>query len=212
VLLSARTLIDISDLTPDELAQMAENVQTRLGGTDLSAIDAAVRADLLTAIGTLPADLAAQDALAVVSTTDTRAAFAARAVIEAATAARMRNVRDFLVAGEAPKEQFDMCGFDYPFGPRAIVIAQIPSDLAVEGFSNHENRGRFKGNNKSGSVSYEVWRREGDEGPWVLRLSTRKQRFTEFDATPGQYYEYKIRAVAARNVSGFSNSAVVYGL
>jgi hypothetical protein len=202
----------ISDLTPEQLVQFSENVATLLGGTALSSIDPAVRTDLLTALGTLPADLAGQDADAFVQSAQAKASYAARNVTLDATALVMRNVRDFLIASNAPKEQFDLCAFDYPFGPRASIVAQIPSDLAVEGFSNHENRGRFQGNNKSGSVSYEVWRREGDEGPWMLRLSTRKQRFTEYGVTPGQYYEYKVRAVAARKVSGFSNKTVVYGL
>ncbi len=30
--------------------------------------------------------------------------------------------------------------------------------------------------------------------------------------TPGQYYEYKVRAAAPKSVSNFSNSAVVYGV
>ena len=95
-----------------------------------------------------------------------------------------------------------------PLGHRA----QVPSDLAVEGFSNQENRGRFRGNNASGTVVYEVWRREGDEGPWGLRMAVKKQSFTDAGVTPGQYYEYRVRAVAATNMSGWSNSAVVYGV
>jgi hypothetical protein len=202
----------IKDLTPEQLANFAENVATLLGGTELSAIDSNVRTDLLTSIGTLPASLATQDADAFVASAEAKAAYATRNETVNSTTAVMRNVRDFLIAGNAPKAQFDLCGFDYPFATRSIVVAQIPSDLAVEGFSNHENRGRFQGNNKSGTVTYEVWRREGDEGDWMLRMTTRKQRFTEFGVTPGQYYEYKVRAVAASNVSGFSNSAVVYGM
>ena len=52
------------------------------------------------------------------------------------------------------------------------------------------------GNNKSGTVTYEVWGREGDEGPWGLQIQTRKQNFSDHGITPGQYYEYKVRAVA----------------
>jgi hypothetical protein len=43
-------------------------------------------------------------------------------------------------------------------------------------------------------------------------MSIIKLRFAELDVTPGQYYEYKVRARAAKNVSLFSNSAVVYGI
>ncbi|MEP6848972.1 MAG: hypothetical protein ABI999_08945, partial [Acidobacteriota bacterium] len=68
------------------------------------------------------------------------------------------------------------------------------------------------GNNKSGSVVYQVWRRQGDTGAWGLLATTKKQTFTDAPVTPGQYYEYKARASAARSVSHFSNSAVVYGV
>ena len=55
----------------------AENVATLLGGTALTAIDAAVRTDLLTLIGTLPADLAAAQADVVVQTDEARASVSA---------------------------------------------------------------------------------------------------------------------------------------
>ena len=200
------------ELTPEQLAQFAENVATLLGGTELSAIDAGVRTDLLTQLGTLPATLASQDSDAFVQSAQTKAAFAARNVTADLTETVMKNVRDFLIAGNAPKEQFDLCAFDAPVTTRTTIIAQVPTTLGVLGYSNHTNKGQFTGNNKPSSVVYEVFRREGDEGPWLLRLQTRKQTFTDENVTPGQYYEYKVRAVAAKNVSDFSNSAVVYGL
>jgi hypothetical protein len=58
---------------------------------------------------------------------------------------------------------------------------------------------------------YEIWRRHGDEGPWGIIATTRKQAFADTPVTPGQYYEYKVRAVAAKSTSNYSNSAVVYG-
>jgi hypothetical protein len=61
-------------------------------------------------------------------------------------------------------------------------------------------------------VSYEIWRRQGDSGQWQLQRSISKQGFVETGVTPGQYYEYKVRAVAKRAISNFSNSAVVYGV
>jgi hypothetical protein len=201
----------ISDLTPEQLAQFSENVATLLGGTSLTAIDAAVRADLLTALGTNPADLIAADTDALVQFAQSKAATASRNVIVDTTAGVMRNVRDFLIAGNAPKEQFDLCLFDYPFGPKSAIIAQIPSNLGVIGYSNQVIKGQFTGNNKSGTVVYEIWRREGDEGAWGLHLQTKKQSFSDPGVTPGQYYEYKVRAVAARNASDFSNTSVAYG-
>ena len=202
----------LSNLTPEELVLMSENVATLLGGADLSAIDPAVRTDLLTAMGTLPSDLDAQDADALVQYAQAKASIAARDVLERELMAVMKSVRNYLIAGNAPKEQFDLCAFDPPATTRVSITAETPSNLQVLGFSNHVNKGQFEGNNKSGTVVYEVWRRHGDEGPWGLHQQTKKQKFTDHDVTPGQYYEYKVRAVAAKSTSEFSNTNVVYGL
>jgi hypothetical protein len=121
--------------------------------------------------------------------------------------------RDALRSALAPKKEFDLCGLDYPFSPRSgEYIAKDPSGLAVTGSSNGVNKGRFTGNNVRGAVMYDIWRRVGDEGAWTQHLLTKKQSFEDTGVTPGQYYEYRVRAVAAKNVSQWSNSAVVYGV
>jgi hypothetical protein len=58
-------------------------------------------------------------------------------------------------------------------------------------------------------VTYETWRRERG-GEWVIIGSTKKQSYTDAPVTPGVFYEYKVRAVATKTVSNFSNTAVVY--
>lgn len=121
-------------------------------------------------------------------------------------------VRDNLKAGLAKKEQYDLCGFDFAEKPQGPYVPLDPTDLSAFGYSNGVNKLAFKGNNPSGSVTYEIWRRQGDEGPWGVLGSTKKQSFTDTPVTPGQYYEYKVRAVASKSVSNFTNSAVVYGV
>lgn len=54
-------------LSDNDLADFALNVAALLGGTQLTAINTAVRTSLATAIGTLPDDLEAQTALASVA-------------------------------------------------------------------------------------------------------------------------------------------------
>jgi hypothetical protein len=44
--------------------------------------------------------------------------------------------------------------------------------------------------------------------PFPITATTEKQRYPR---TPGEYYNYNVRAVAASNASEFSNVAVVYG-
>jgi len=194
------------------LADFAENVATLLGGTELSAIDSNVRTDLLTAIGTLPATLATLAADAQIAEDSRKAAFSVRNDTAEEVIALMAQVRDSLKAGLAPKDQYDLCGFDYPKVRALMYVPLDPTDLSATGASNGVNKGSFSGNNTNGSVTFEIWRREGDEGPWGIHITTKKQVFTDTPVTPGQYYEYKVRAVAAKAVSNFSNSAVVYGV
>ncbi len=126
--------------------------------------------------------------------------------------AYMAQVKNALIAGLAPKDQYDLCGFDYKETSTGPYQAQDPTELSAFGYSNGVNEMKFRGNNSLNSVVFEIWRRHGDEGPWGLLATTKKQSFTDTPVTPGQYYEYKVRATAAKSVSNFSNSAVVYGV
>ena len=54
--------MSLRDLIPFDLAQLVKNLAALLAGTDLSAIDSHVRADLVTAIGTKPDELIEADA------------------------------------------------------------------------------------------------------------------------------------------------------
>ena len=56
-----------------------------------------------------------------------------------------------------------------------------------------------------------MWRLNGDTAPWGIIGTTRRQLYIDTPVVPGEYYNYKVRAVAATNVSDFSNVAVVYG-
>jgi len=198
---------------PDkDLADFAANVLTLLGGTQLKAIDTTVRTKLVTALGTLPDDLSTQSASASVAETERKAAVSTKNTTRFQVEALMSQVKNSLVAGVAPKEQYDLCGFDLRSPGVGAYVPQDPTELSAVGFSNAVNVIKWKGNNRSGSVVYELWRRQGDTGAWALLATTKKQTFTDTPVTPGQYYEYKTRARAARSVSHYSNAAVVYGV
>jgi hypothetical protein len=199
-------------LNSNAAADVAANVATLLGGTELSAIAAALRASLLAAIGTLPADLAAAQAECIVARDQAIAATSARDAIRERLDIILSQVSASLRAGLAPKEQFDLCGFGYPFGTRPRVVPRAPTALSAFGMSNGVNKLRFYGNNLQSRVTYEIWRREGDNGSWMLLKTTTKQSFTDSPVVPGQYYEYKVRALAATAESAFSGTAVVYGM
>lgn len=203
-------MADFRALDPNALADFAENVSTLLGGTELSAIDSNVRTDLLTAVGTLPATLATLAADQVIAFDAMKAATSVRDGVADEVIVLMGQVRDYLRAGKAPKDQWDLCGFDYP-KERSINIPQTPVDLSGAGQSNGVNDLKFKGNNPQGGVFYEMYRREGDEGPWGLLGTTTRQNYHDTPVTPGQYYEYKVRAANSNGASDFSGSVVIYG-
>lgn len=147
-------------INENELANFAENVNELLAGTELSAIDVAVRTDLATLIGTLPATLAEQTAEVAVIEGERKGAVSARNVTRGQLWLILARVRDALKSGAAPKKQYDLCGFDYP-ASRSIYDAQDLTNLSAFGYSNGVNTVRFRGNNKPGQVIYEMWRRHG---------------------------------------------------
>jgi len=204
--------MNIRQLSDNDMADVAKRVLDLLTGTELDAIDSQLRAELVAAFGTLPADLDAQTAAAADIDSQKVAATSLKNSTRFKIQGVMSRVQNALKTGLAPKEQFDMCSLNYPATRVKVYIAQDPTELSAVGFSNGVNKGKFRGNNTGSSIVYEVWRREGDEGPWMKHLLTRKQSFTDTGVTPGQYYEYKVRALAAQTESQYSNSAVVYGV
>lgn len=194
------------------LADMARNLITLLEGSELSAIDENVRAGLIAMIGTKPAELSAQTAAAEAIDNEKQAAYSARDMTHSEVAEWVRRVRDLLRAVRADDTQLDLAGFITPTRRKNAYTAADPTDVAAVGFSNGINEVRYVGNNRHGLVVYEIWRRTGREGEWQKHDLTRKQRYLDRGVIPGQYYEYRVRAVAAQNVSGFSNTTVVYGV
>jgi hypothetical protein len=59
-------------------------------------------------------------------------------------------------------------------------------------------------------VQFEIWRRDGGLGEWLLLATTSKQSFTDSPVLPGRLYEYKVRARSATETSAFSGVASVY--
>ena len=202
--------MDFRRLGDLDMVEFANNVLTQLGGP-LAAVDGHVAEALAASIGRLPDTLKTQTAAAAVARDAGRAAVSSKNDTRRMLTALLRQVRDTLAASNAPREQFDLAGLDFPDLVLTPYVAHDPTELSAFGYSNGVNRIRFRGNNKPGRVIYEIWRRHGDTVDWGLHATTRRQRHTDTPVTPGQYYEYKVRAVAPRSMSNFSNSAVVYG-
>lgn len=204
--------MNIAKLTDSELADLTANLVDLLTGTELSAIESHLRAELVAAFGTKPADFSSELVAQAVADDESQAATSTKDKSREELLFLTRRTLYALKAGGAPKSQFDLARFDYPAPRSKEYVAQTPTDVAAVGFSNGINTGRFNGNNRGSLVMYEVWRREGDDGGWKLHILTKTQSFKDEGVTPGQYYEYRVRARAAQNVSDYSNSTVVYGV
>jgi hypothetical protein len=84
-----------------------------------------------------------------------------------------------------------------------------PSGLSVNAMPGSVNQVTF--GSAGGDINYEIWRRHGDTVDWYLHATISEPLFSDAEVKPGQYYEYKVRAVLGDSVSEFSPSAVAYG-
>ena len=113
---------------------------------------------------------------------------------------------------DSPGNDYEALGFDPPDTVRSPVQPQRPTELSATGFSFGVNELTWRGNNPSGSVTYVIECKIGDTAPYVIVGTCTAQKFKHTGVTPGQFYQYHVRAQAARNnVSDWSDEVVVYG-
>jgi len=111
----------------------------------------------------------------------------------------------------ATTAEYEAVGFDPPADPSNVTTPDTPTNLSAVGYSNGVNALRFKGNNGPGKVAYIVEAKKNGETDWVMIGSSQKQSFRHEEVTPGQRYQYRVRAQATRGlVSAWSNTAAVY--
>lgn len=201
----------LADLKVAEMIQLGKNLKNLLAGPKLSSIDPAVRATLAASIGTKPDEAEEDHKAANELLAQAYAMFEKRDAKLSSLTKNVRQVKDSLKSGMAPADQFLLAGFNAPGKAKRIYVAKKPSRLSVLGYSNVGNKGTFRGNNRNGAVTYEIWRREGKEGAWTLRMVASTGKFTDSEVIFGTRYEYKVRAVAAKSKSTFSNTASVHG-
>lgn len=192
------------------LASFSRNVADKLAAHEVTCLDNALADDLAAMLAPLNTSFEANIDASIESMAVKQAATAARLSDRAAIIEVLSTVLTYLKATGGTPTDFEICLFDYPKTP-VTVIPAAPTDLVAKGTSNGVNTLTFTGNNKPGNVTYEIWRRHGDTAEWGVIGLTRKQTYINMPVTPGEYYEYKVRAVAAKTMSAFSNTAVVYG-
>jgi len=202
--------MDYRRLTDADLVDFAKNVEQQLIGHNVDGIDNALADSLAATLTTLNPPFETVIESSVTQTASKQSVIADKQGMRDELMAKLATVRNYLVAAESPKKAYEVCGFTFP-RTRSTVIAYDPSDLAGEGRSNGVNYLKWNGNNKTGSVVYEIWRRYGDGLPFQLHGTTKKQTYQDYPVQPGGEYTYKVRAVAATNTSNFSNTALIYG-
>jgi len=191
-----------------DLAVYAGQLKEFLVGGQLGSLDEPTRSALIAAFGTLPDELSARASEARTAEEIRKSKISAKNATKSEVLGRIALLRDALKANRAPADEMALCGFDHP-PRRSTYVALDPTGLSVTGTSNGVNTLRFSGNNAPARVIYEISRRESKSDRWAVVAVTKKQTFVDSGVTPGAYYQYKVRAVAAKTVSNFSNTAVI---
>jgi hypothetical protein len=203
--------MDIRRLPDNSIVDMGKNIAAKLAAHEVTCFTNALADELAAAMD--PVNTALETAIeeCVVMESTKIATFQAKRDQRVLGVDRIATVQKYLASVGAKKKFYDMLGLPYRKAA-SRVVPEAPGKLAATGASNGVNDIEWAGNNKSGAVVYELWRRHGDTGDWQFLKLTQKQRATDSPVTPGQYYEYKVRAVAANGaMSPWSNTAVVYG-
>lgn len=199
-------------ITREELVDFATNCATQVADGAVTGFLAAQNTAFSDALNDANAVLAAAN----LSATEAEAAWhgAIGTAQDAATAVLLiiQNIKDGMRSVNSIGAEYAEVGFDVPVFNPQTVIPNTPTDLAAFGYSNGVNKLSFVGNNTPGSVTYVIEAKIGDTAPYVVVGTTRQQKWDHNGVTPGQFYQYRCRAQAARNVtSAWSNEAVVYG-
>jgi hypothetical protein len=205
-------MTDFRRLPRPALVDFANNSATGVANGKITGFNPAQNTSVSDALTDAAAELATAEMNAV---TTRAAALEAMALAQekAAVVVKLLSELKFgLRSVDAPADQYDALGFTPPDTIRTVVIPMTPSGLEAAGFSNGTNQLTWKGNNISGSVTYGIEVKIGDTAPYVLLATTTKQSYKHVGVTPGQFYQYRVRAQASRNqISDWSNEAVVYG-
>ncbi|CAN5528068.1 hypothetical protein BH10ACI3_BH10ACI3_26900 [soil metagenome] len=198
------------NLADADLADFSKNIENQLTSHSVDGIDNLLADDLAATLTPINTGYTTTIEAGVTQTAVKQSTIADKQTQREELLTRLATIRNYLVAAGVPRKSYEICGYSAPATP-VTVIANDPTDLVASGTSNGVNRIKWSGNNKNGSVTYEIWRLNGDTVPFAIIATTKKQVYVDTPVTPGEVYNYKVRAVASTNMSNFSNIAVVYG-
>ena len=198
-------------LSRADLVNFGRNAAAAIAGGKVSGFSPAQAAELTDAI------LAATDTLDEADKQAVASVAKARTDVEIAQKGRLA-LLELMSGGKfgmrgvnSTAAEYEAVGFDPPADPSNITKPETPTKLSAVGYSNGVNVLKYKGNNVPGKVSYIVEAKKNGEADWVMIGTAQKQSFRHEGVTPGQPYQYRVRAQATRGlVSAWSNTAAVY--
>ena len=198
----------LHDLNINEQSRMARRIRELLAGGEPAGLDETTRAMMIDKYETLPDEIDAVTAELESLKAQVKAKSAQSMQLKERAVRVNGQMRDWLHAISATDDVYKLFGFDPPVRGRTQVIAETPTELTAM-WTPDGNKLKYKGNNKTGSITYMIARREGDSAEWIFCGHSRKQDFLDKNIRPGVSYEYKVQAQAAKNKSDFSNTVVV---
>jgi hypothetical protein len=198
-------------LSRPEVVDFARNAAAAVAAGKIAGITPAEAADLVAALNAATDKLAESDQKVVAA----RAAYheaTQNASVDEADVIKILTTLKFKMRGlHSSASEYKAAGFDPPADPTNRIEPVAPTNLSAAGFFNGLNRLKYRGNNPPGTVIYTIEGRTSLTAEYSIVGSTHKQSFKHAPVTPGQFYQYRVRAEATSGlVSEWSNEAVVY--
>ena len=199
-------------LTRGDLINFATNCATGVANGLVTGFLAAQNTSFSDALTDATAVLAAAELNAVETLSDYQNAVHLAQTAALSVLLIVQNIKDTMKGVNSPGDEYVALGYDMPVFTRGTIIPLQPTDLAAFGYSNGINRLSWVSGNIPGTVTFVIECKIGDTAPYVVVGTTTQQKWAHEGVTPGQFYQYRTRAQAARgSVSPWSNEAVVYG-
>lgn len=200
-------------LTRGDLIGWAANCATQVANGIVDGFLAAQNTAFSDALTDANAELAAAETTAIETLADYQGAVHVAQTKRDDVVLIAQNIKDAMRGVNAPGEDYVTLGYDMPVFVRQSIIPLQPTELSAFGYSNGTNKLSWATANVPGTVTFAIEAIIGDTAEYVLVGTTQQQKWDHLGVTPGQFYQYHVRAQAARNVvSEWSNTAVVYGI
>jgi hypothetical protein len=193
------------------VVDFARNAAAALADGKISGLPAGEAAAMAASLNTATDKLATSDQKVVATRTAFHAAAEEASVDEADVVKLLTTLKFRLRTLRSGADEYKAAGFDPPADPANRVDPEAPTNLSATGFSNGLNRLKYRGNNPPGTVIYTIEARTDLTAEYAIIGSTHKQSFKHTPVTPGQFYQYRVRAEATSGrTSNWSNDALVY--